>query len=349
VLERGLEGGKKMIVRFFPQGTGGSSGPINYLFDDAKHLGYRPELVSGNASLTKHVIDGISNKHKYVSKVIAFRQGEVLSQSDQLKLVQDFQKTFAPFKNQERVNFLWVRHMDKGNLELHFVCPRVCLQTGKAFNIHPPGKANQLFFQSWTRLQNLKNGFGQVDGLELSPTQVRNTMDAFQDLYAKRKNYLATGFDKRGKTSHIKKHEPRRTRNPTDPQPHTKLRKLYTGPKFAGATHSTSQPANHADTNAGTANDFAKQGRHEQVSSDLEYRLSASQSLDRQFEFRQRAGEQLGRSKGTTTQAIGLSVEEEIRSVAMQLNDCNQGQAGVLIARLNVLQGQRDRLRPKLK
>lgn len=338
-----------MIVRIFSQGTGTGSGPINYLFDEAKHPGYKPELLSGNAVLTKQVIDGISNKHKYVSGVIAFRQGEWLSDASQLKLIDDFQKTFAPFDKQDRVNFLWVRHMDKGNLELHFVCPRICLKSGRAFNLHPVGKANQLFFQSWTRLQNLKHGFQQVDKLELSSAQLRNTHSAFQDLFSKRRAYLTTNFDKPKKTSHIKKHDQGRTRTTTGAQPHTQLRKLNTSTKLASAAHSAGQPADHANTNARTANDHPKQGRHEQIPNEPEYRFLATQSLDRQFEFRQRAGDHIRRSKSSTPQTAGLSLEEEIRAVAMQLNECEAGQAGSVIARLNMLQGQRDRLRFRAK
>jgi hypothetical protein len=61
----------------------------------------------------------------------------------------------------DRYNILWVRHSHAGHHELHFVTPRVELETGKSFNIKPPGERTQQQFDDLRSEINAR--FGLAD------------------------------------------------------------------------------------------------------------------------------------------------------------------------------------------
>lgn len=186
-----------MIVRIFDQGQGlGGVGHINYLLDPQSHQWYEPEVIYGNPEITKSIISNMpsSRKHSYVAGVIAFKDDEKLTEQQQYSLIYRFMDTFAPSHQDGKINFLFVRHQDKGNLELHFVCPRTLLSPkgfGKAFNLHPPGKSNQLFFESFTRLENYRLGFEQVDKKQMTTKDVVFYQKVFDDLKQKRFDYIS--------------------------------------------------------------------------------------------------------------------------------------------------------------
>lgn len=187
-----------MIVKIFNQGKGlGGIGHIDYLLDKEKHQGYEPQVVFGNPEITKNIIGSIpsNRKNSYVAGVIALKNDEKLTEKQQYSLINRFIDTFAPIDQKEKINFIFVRHQDKGNLELHFVCPRTLLKPngfGKAFNIHPPGKANLLFFESFTRLENYRLGFEQVDGKQMTSKDVVFYQSVLNDLKNKRAEMLSS-------------------------------------------------------------------------------------------------------------------------------------------------------------
>jgi hypothetical protein len=185
-----------MIIRIFDQGRGlGGIGHIDYLLDKEKHQGYEPQVTFGNPEITKSIISNMpsNRKNSYVAGVIALRDDEELTEKQQQSLINRFIDTFAPIDKKEKINFLFVRHQDKGNLELHFVCPRTLLKPngfGKAFNLHPPGKANLLFFESFTRLENYRFGFEQVDRKQMTSKDVVFFQSVLSDLKNKRAEML---------------------------------------------------------------------------------------------------------------------------------------------------------------
>lgn len=151
-----------MIISIFNQGKGQAGPIIDYLFNEEKHKSFKPELISGNRELTKEIVASISRKHKYTTGVISFRDGENLTEAQQHALINEFEITFAPFQDPARSNFLWVRHMDKNRLELHFVNPMIDLKSKNQFNISPSGKVNQDFYKKFQAKKNYEFGFKQV-------------------------------------------------------------------------------------------------------------------------------------------------------------------------------------------
>lgn len=186
-----------MIIKFFDQGTGRAGPIIDYLFNEEKHKSYKPELVSGNTELTKSIIDSTNRKHKYSTGAISFREGETLTELQQLELIHKFERTFAPFDEESRINFLWVRHMDKGRLELHFLTPMTDLKTNLSYNISPPGKANQNFYKAFQDIKNYEFGFKSVmhKDRKLKQNEFKQLVREATSYYEKRKEYISQRYD----------------------------------------------------------------------------------------------------------------------------------------------------------
>lgn len=155
-----------MIIKVFKNvGKGQSSGPINYLLGkdkDNKEREPAPAILSGSKEAVAFLIDNNHRQNKYTSGVIAFRDNEKPTPQQIKELLKDFRNTFLPGLNEDRAPVLVVRHLEKGNLELHFLIAKQDAKTGKALNIAPPGAGNQKLFEDFQKIQNDKLGFKQV-------------------------------------------------------------------------------------------------------------------------------------------------------------------------------------------
>jgi len=210
-----------MIIKIFSQGQNSGTEHINYLLSEEKHIGCKPKVMKGNAFITEMITNSITNKNKYVSGVLSFDNGQYIDEAKQLQMIDMFESFVAPFENKERVNFLWVKHEDKGRLELHFITPRIDLESGKAFNIHPeiksalgnPNKktdSNVLFYKHITAIFNHMNGFNQVSkkGTISKPYTESNfnfSLKLTKDLKEKRAIYIKNQYCEKKKTIYNKK------------------------------------------------------------------------------------------------------------------------------------------------
>ena len=157
-----------MHIRFFPTGTGGGSGPTDYLTakevykeGELKTRDPLPEVLRGNPAQTRDLIDSIGNKWKYTSGVIAFHADDAPTEEQQQQVMDDFERLAFAGLEREQYDILWVRHSHEGNVELHMVTPRIELTSGKALNIAPPGhlKAFDALRDSW----NWQQGWARPD------------------------------------------------------------------------------------------------------------------------------------------------------------------------------------------
>lgn len=101
-----------------------------------------PEILNDGFEIVEQILPLVSFKHKYVSGVIAhaIEDTEFLRQNPHIE--QEWRERFedlcfAGLPQSDRL-IGWVRHTDKGNVENHFVIPRIHLPTGKSFNPAPP-------------------------------------------------------------------------------------------------------------------------------------------------------------------------------------------------------------------
>lgn len=166
-----------MIVSFFSRGIGAGKGPVHYCIDQVvpvfdpvtrkkikgkfKIRDPVPVILRGDPKLTISLIDSIDNKWKYTSGVIAFAVSDAPSIEIQSQVIDDFEKTNFAGLEPDGYNTLWIRHEHEGNVELHFVIPRVELVTGKALNIAPPGYSQMM--DSWRDKWNYQEGWASPD------------------------------------------------------------------------------------------------------------------------------------------------------------------------------------------
>ena len=114
-----------MIIKVFNNvGKGPSRGPINYLLgkdNDGKEREPRPAILAGSKEAVAFLIDNNHRQQKYTSGVMAFRDNERPTAKQICELYKDFRNTFLPGLSEDKAPLLMVRHLEKGNLEIHFL------------------------------------------------------------------------------------------------------------------------------------------------------------------------------------------------------------------------------------
>jgi 5S rRNA maturation endonuclease (ribonuclease M5) len=143
-----------MLISVFARGRGAGSGPVNYVTAETVRVmdaegkaipgqmltrDPAPVLMAGDPGLTRALIDSSPNQWKYTSGVIAFERSDAPTDAEQRAVMADFERLAFAGLAKDEYNVLWVKHEHCGNVELHFVAPRLYLGTGKAYNPCPPG------------------------------------------------------------------------------------------------------------------------------------------------------------------------------------------------------------------
>lgn len=118
-----------MLSKFFPHGTGGGSGPIDYLLGKDRDR-ENAEILSGDPNLTEQLIDSAPGRHKYTSGVLSFAE-QITDEQKQMAMRQ--YERFLTADGAVSLNFLWVEHTEHDRTELHFVVPNIDLNTGRAY------------------------------------------------------------------------------------------------------------------------------------------------------------------------------------------------------------------------
>ena len=144
-----------MIVQVFNRGSGGGSGPVDYLL--GKGLDREgATLLRGDLEQVKELIDSSRYAKKYTSGVLSFQE-ENLPEKDKQALMDSFEKALLSGLEKDQYSILWVEHRDKDRLELNFVVPNVELQTGKRLQPYYD-KADRPRINAWKDIQNITYG-----------------------------------------------------------------------------------------------------------------------------------------------------------------------------------------------
>ena len=159
-----------MLVKFFARGVGKGSGPVEYITrKDSPNTGQlrepAPEVIRGNPEITTQLIDGLDFQYKYNSGVLSFAVEDAPTEIEQQAIIDSFEEYAFAGINPDCYNTLWVRHTHTGSdrVELHFVTPKVELNTGKSLNIAPPGWHG--YFKPWQTYWNIKEDWARPDDL----------------------------------------------------------------------------------------------------------------------------------------------------------------------------------------
>jgi hypothetical protein len=161
-----------MMVRFFAHGDGSGGAAVEYLLaeevaaytEDRKRIAGQtvrrdvmPEVLLGDPDLTCALIDSNSRKWRYTSGVVAFHADDDPSEVQQAAVMVDFEKAAFAGLERDQANILWVRHQHMGNVELHFLIPRVELYGNRSFNPSPPG--SEAYFNAFRDYWNTRAGW----------------------------------------------------------------------------------------------------------------------------------------------------------------------------------------------
>lgn len=161
-----------MMVRFFAHGDGSGRAAVDYLLaeevaaytEDRKRIAGQtvrrdvlPEVLSGDPDLTRALIDSNTRKWRYTSGVVAFHADDDPSETQQAAVMRDFEEAAFAGLESDQANILWVRHKHMGNVELHFLIPRLELYQNLSFNPAPPG--SEAYFNAFRDYWNARAGW----------------------------------------------------------------------------------------------------------------------------------------------------------------------------------------------
>lgn len=166
-----------MMNRVFSRGVGAGKGPVEYCintivpkFDPETRRRIKGEFVTrnpppvilfGDPKRTISLIDSVDNKWKYTSGVIAFGDQDAPTSEEITEVIKSFEQMAFAGLDPEQYDCLWIMHTHEGNVELHYVTPRVELSSGKALNICPPGYLKM--FDTWRDSWNFEKGWSRPE------------------------------------------------------------------------------------------------------------------------------------------------------------------------------------------
>lgn len=176
-----------MLIKLFRQGQNSAAGPIDYLLDEKDSLGNvrtpNPEILRGDSVITARLIDSLDFEYKYNSGVLSFAPEDQPPREKLLELIDSFEEYAFAGLESDRHNSLWVLHRHTGNnrIELHFLMPRVELDTGKSLNAFPPGF--HYYFNPWRDWWNFKEGWASPS----DPERARDLQPQYSAFLAHKK------------------------------------------------------------------------------------------------------------------------------------------------------------------
>lgn len=139
-----------MIVKFFKHGksqkrpTKSAQQAVNYVTGmkawnkEENRLESRsvaPETIRGDAGVWSEIVGHGNHAGRYTSGVLRFAESEVEEKTQQ-EIISDFEKALIPGLEADQYSSLWVRHEDKGSVELHFMFAGEELSSGKRLNAY---------------------------------------------------------------------------------------------------------------------------------------------------------------------------------------------------------------------
>ena len=154
-----------MYIKFLKHGKGDPAKAASYLIDDVDHLNRpRPDVqvLRGDPQTFTALAESIQNEWKYTSGVIAWSKDDAPTNDEIDQVLEAFEKhAFAGLKPNQ-YHFTAVLHEeDDGSKHVHFLVPRVELDTGKALNIAPPG--HEKYFDPLRDYFNYSKGWSRPD------------------------------------------------------------------------------------------------------------------------------------------------------------------------------------------
>lgn len=154
-----------MYIKFLKHGKGDPAKAASYLVDEVDHLN-RPradvQVLSGDPQAFTALAESIGNEWKYTSGVIAWSKDDAPTNQEINEVLDHFEKHAFSGLQPDQYHFTAVLHQeDDGSKHVHFLVPRIELDTGKALNIAPPG--HEKYFDPLRDYFNYSKGWSRPD------------------------------------------------------------------------------------------------------------------------------------------------------------------------------------------
>ena len=177
-----------MYIKFLAHGKGDPSKASSYLIDEVDHLNRpRPDIqvLRGDPQTFTALAQSIQNDWIYTSGVIAWSKSDNPTDAEVSEVLDEFEKHAFAGLQPNQYHFTAVLHEeDDGSKHVHFLVPRIELETKKALNIAPPG--HEKYFDPLRDYFNYSKGWSRPDDPALqSDTQTPDHVH-FQDKSAVR-------------------------------------------------------------------------------------------------------------------------------------------------------------------
>ena len=177
-----------MYIKFLKHGKGDPAKAASYLVDDVDHLNRpRPhiEVLRGDPQTFTAIAESIQNEWKYTSGVIAWSKDDAPTNDEINEVLDTFEAHAFSGLKPTQYHFTAVLHEeDDGSKHVHFLVPRLELETGKALNIAPPG--NQKYFDPLRDYFNYSKGWSRPDDPALQRDTQKPDYVHFEDAAALR-------------------------------------------------------------------------------------------------------------------------------------------------------------------
>jgi hypothetical protein len=164
-----------MYFKFLAHGKGDPKKAASYVVDEVDHLN-RPragvEVLRGDLQVFAAIADSIQNEWLYTSGIIAWSKADNPTDSEINEVLDDLEKHAFAGLEPHQYHFSAVLHIeDEGSKHVHFLVPRIELESGKALNIAPPG--HEKYFDPLRDYFNYSKGWSRPDDPSLKrDTQV---------------------------------------------------------------------------------------------------------------------------------------------------------------------------------
>lgn len=154
-----------MYFKFLQHGKGDPAKAAAYVVDKVDHLN-RPRagvsVLRGDPQTFATIAGSIQNEWLYTSGVIAWSKTDDPSDEEISAVLDEFEKHAFAGLQPDQYHFTAVLHEeDDGSKHVHFLVPRIELDTGKALNIAPPG--HEYYFDPLRDYFNYKHGWSRPD------------------------------------------------------------------------------------------------------------------------------------------------------------------------------------------
>lgn len=143
---------------------------LQYLLDDKRVEEGEAFVIRGDVKFTDHLITGNKRKHTYVSGGLMFHKDDSVTVEQELEIMDSFEQMVFVGLDKSQYHIIWIKHVDKGRVELNFVISRTELSRGIDLDVYSH-KRDKPLYTMWRNGINKKYGLADPNAESRKRTQ----------------------------------------------------------------------------------------------------------------------------------------------------------------------------------